>query len=435
MSKRALGLQARAQAARQRQAQSRVNVTRTGATAGEDGSQSGGTAEVWLYGTVGGYWWGFDSDEVARELRSLGDVDEILVRLHSFGGSAIEGIAIANLLANHPATVRVVCDGIAASAASMIALAGAELIMSPGAQLMVHDAWMVAAGNAAELRAEADWIDKQSENYAQTYAHRAGGTAAAWRQVMLANNGDGTWYSAQEAVDAGLADRVANIESATPPPPLPDPADLDDDLELAAAAAWDLDVLIHPTARDAWSKSRHARTPKPPSASAVGSTHTEGGSAVAFSNEQITNLRATLGLPETADEAAIVAAVSAVVEENVEERPASASIPDGHVVVPQAKLDDLERGAALGTKAAQTLHERDREAFLDANKAKYAAANRGAWAKEYDRDPEGTRAHFAEAPDLIPANLLGHEDDGVDRDDTGGHADVTKQPGYENWRF
>ena len=180
MSKRSLSaLQARAKSAAPRQAQSRVIVTREVSTA-EDGTQvAARSAELWLYGTVGGYWWGFDSDDVAGALRALGDVDELLVRLHSFGGSAIEGIAIANLLANLPASVhvRIVVDGVAASAASMIALAGAELVMSPGSQLMVHDAWMVTAGNEAELRAEADWIGKQSRNYAETYAHRAGGTA------------------------------------------------------------------------------------------------------------------------------------------------------------------------------------------------------------------------------------------------------------------
>ncbi len=89
----------------------------------------------------------------------------------------------------------------------------------------------------------------------------------------------------------------------------------------------------------------------------------------------------------------------------------------------------------MGVKAAQTLHERDREAFLDANKAKYAAGNRAAWAKEYDRDPEGTRKHFAEAPDLIPADLLGHENDGVAREDDATQAAATEQPGYKNWRF
>ena len=90
MSKRSLSaLQARAKSAATRQTESRVIVTREVSTA-EDGTQvAARSAELWLYGTVGGYWWGFDSDDVAGALRALGDVDELLVRLHSFGGSAL----------------------------------------------------------------------------------------------------------------------------------------------------------------------------------------------------------------------------------------------------------------------------------------------------------------------------------------------------------
>jgi len=156
-------LQARAKAASERTAHARV-------TTSPHGGAESTSRELWLYGTVGGYWWGFDADDVAETLRGMGeDVDDILVRLHSFGGNAIEGIAIANLLANHPANVRVVVDGIAASAASVIALAGSELVMSPGSQMMVHDPWMLTVGNAAELRAEADlkrWEEQRNPSAA-----------------------------------------------------------------------------------------------------------------------------------------------------------------------------------------------------------------------------------------------------------------------------
>ncbi|GAA4117447.1 hypothetical protein GCM10022215_18100 [Nocardioides fonticola] len=407
-------LRRRAEAARASGAESRVVVTRSAADAATDGSGDGAaapasSAELWLYGTVGGYWWGFDSDDVAKELRALGAVDHLLVRLHSFGGNAIEGVAIANLLANHPAgTTTVVVDGLAASAASLIALAGDELVMSPGAQLMIHDAWTVAAGNAAELRAEADWIDKQSQNYAETYAHRAGGTAAEWRDVMTANNGDGTWYSAEEAVTAGLADRVANIASTTPPPPIPDPADVVDVApDLAASAAWDLDVLLHPAARAAFTERRRGAL-TPPSASAVGSLNTEGGSVVSFSDQAVSTLRTKLGVAGDADETVILAALDEALDERADEQP-SASIPEGHVVIPAAKLATLEAGARAGADAAKRLHDRDREAFLDANRTKFPAGLRAAWAKQYDLDPAAAVAALAEAPDLIPAAEIGHE--------------------------
>lgn len=431
---RLAGLQSRARAAAARHAENRVVVSRTAVAPADDGNDAAGaqpsSAELWLYGTVGGFWWGFDSDDVATALRGLGDVDEILVRLHSFGGSSIEGIAIANLLANHPATVRIVVDGLAASAASMIALAGAELIMSPGSQLMVHDAWMATVGNAAELRADADWIDKQSANYAETYAHRTSGTAESWRAIMLANDGAGTWYSAQEAVDAGLANRVANIASTTPPPPMPTPADLEEDPDFAAAAEWDLDVLIHPAARAAWSTWRHSTgAPKPPTASAGGSTETEGGSAVAFSDAQLTTMRDKLQLPADADETAIVNAVAAVVDESLEERPAQTGVPEGHVVIPAAQLETLQAGATAGAQAARTLHERDREAFLDANRAKFPAGLRESWAKQYDLNPEATVTALSAMPDLIPAELIGHE---IEPD--AGAANVKTTPAYLSWK-
>lgn len=408
------GLQARAKAAATRDAYSRVIVTRSTIADVDDDTAQAAHAELWLYGTVGGYWWGFDSDDVADALRNLGDVDELLVRLHSFGGSAIEGIAIANLLANHPANVRIVVDGLAASAASMIALAGAELIMSPGSQLMIHDAWVYTAGNAAELRAEADWIDKQSQNYAETYAHRAGNTAEHWRGVMLANNGDGTWYSAQEAVDAGLASRVENIASTQPPPPMPELVDLDDDFDMAAAAEWDLEVLIHPAAKAVWTSWRHTTgAPKPPSASAVGSITTpEGEPAMAFTPEQLTQMRKDLGLQADADEATIVAALSeAANSAEITPPNANTEIPEGHVVIPAAKLADLEAGAALANTTAKNLREKDRDAFLASVRDKYLPTSLAGWQAEYDRDEAGVRAHFATAPVLIPMTELGRGDD------------------------
>lgn len=150
-----------------------------------------------------------------------------------------------------------------------------------------------------------------------------------------------------------------------------------------------------------------------------------------FNDTQITALREQVGFPADADADTIVAAVTEALTESAD--PKETQVPAGHVVVPQAKLADLEAGAAAGVRAAQTLHDRDREAFLDANKTKYAAANRGAWATEYDRDPEGTRRHFAEAPVLVPINEIGHQDDGVDRDDAG--AKVDDDPKYQSWRF
>ncbi|MBZ5736485.1 Clp protease ClpP [Nocardioides sp. TRM66260-LWL] len=412
------------------------------AAAEQPAAETGSVGELWLYGPVGGWWRGFDAESVAHALRGM-DVETINVRIHSPGGLASDGIAIANLLRNHKAKIRTVVDGIAASAASVIAIAGDEVVMCPGSQLMIHDAAVGTWGNAAQLRRDADWIDGQSQNYAGVYALKAGGTVDEWRQKMTANEGDGTWYSADEAVTAGLADRVGVVTAAGSPPADSEADTVPDDEEVLARLEHDLVLLeqhVAPSALAAWQGQRAS---KPPTASAGGSTTTEGGSAVAFSTEQITNLRDILELPADADEAAIVDAVQAVVQENLEEHPptgdapaATAAVPPGHVVIPAAKLADLEAGAKAGTAAAKALHDKERAAFLDANRNKFLAANRSAWEDEYDRDPAAARAHFASAPVLIPDAELGHEVD-ADADEDGRDvlATVTESTTYKNWEF
>jgi ATP-dependent protease ClpP protease subunit len=409
-------LQARARGAAARRTNARVVVSREVATNEQGEPVASRTAELWLYGTVGGYWWGFDSDDVADALRAMGDVDEILVRLHSFGGSSIEGIAIANLLANHPANIRIVVDGLAASAASMIALAANELVMSPGSQFMIHDVWTCMCGNEAELRAEADRIGRQSQNYAETYAVRGGGTAEQWREAMRAGDGEGTWYSAQEVVDAGWATEVANIASTTAPPPMPDIDDIDDDIELAAAAEWDLEVLLHPAARAAMSTWRRTGAPKPPTASAGGSTPTQGGTAVSFTDAQLTTMRATLELPADADEATILAALETVVAESLEDQPpaapaAAVKIPEGFSLVDDGTLAAMRVGAEDGRAARtqQLTEHRDRTIQAAISAGKIPPARKEHYEAAWKGDASGTEQLLATlAPGLVPVEERGH---------------------------
>lgn len=390
------------QAERLKQLQaSKARLSRAGGirAATSPDTQEATSGELWLYGVVGGFWFGFDAESVARELRGL-DVDELTVRVNSPGGNVIDGIAIGNLLRNHRAKVTVVVDGLAASIASVLALGGDEVVMSPGSQMMIHDASLLTYGNAAQLRSDADWIDKQSANLAGIYAGRAGGTAAQWREAMQTDNGQGTWYTADEAVAAKLADKVGTVAAVGSPPVAPVE---DDNEEAAALAAWDLEVLVHPAARAAWSGTS---TPKPPTASAGGSPHTEGGTAMSF----IDDVRTKLGVAEDADEATILAALDEALDEHAE--PTSTNVPAGHVVVPEARLKDLETAAQTGVSAAKRLHEREREEFLDSVRNKYAPTNRAAWAAEYDRDPEGTRKHFENAAVIVPTDEVGHAEAG-----------------------
>jgi len=166
-----------------------------------------GVATLRLYDPIDswGEFWGVSAKEFAQALDDLDDdVREIRLHINSPGGEVFEGIAILNALRNHPARIVTVVDGLAASAASFIAMAGDEVVMGRNSELMIHDAWGICIGNAADMRDLAGRLDHLSDNIASVYAEKAGGTVADWRAAMLAE----TWYSAEEAVAAGLADRV-----------------------------------------------------------------------------------------------------------------------------------------------------------------------------------------------------------------------------------
>lgn len=172
-----------------------------------------------------GEFWGVSAREFLDALDSVGSVDRIRLHLNSPGGEVYEAIAILNALRRHPATVTAVVDGIAASAASFIAAGVDRLVMAPNSELMIHDAWGIGIGPAATMRELADSLDRVSDNIASIYAAKAGTPAEDWRARMLAE----TWFSATDAVDAGLADEVEAPAAAS------DPA--------AAAARFDLTIF------------------------------------------------------------------------------------------------------------------------------------------------------------------------------------------------
>lgn len=160
------------------------------------------TTEVFVYETIGGYF-GTPADEFVKALNEI-DTPNIDVRINSPGGSVFDAVAIYNALVKHSANVTVYVDSLAASAASVIAMAGDKVVMMVGAQIMIHDAMGIEMGNAAEMRAFAEFLDRQSDNLASIYADRAGGETEEWRARMIAE----TWMFAQEAVDLGLADEI-----------------------------------------------------------------------------------------------------------------------------------------------------------------------------------------------------------------------------------
>lgn len=373
-----------------------------------------GKASLRLYGPIDSWGgpWGVSASEVAAALDALDEsVTDITVRINSVGGSCFEGLAILNLFRAHPARVTAVVDGIAASAASFIATGVDETVMSPGTTMMIHDPWSSAWGcNAEEMRKAAGVLDKIASSMADLYAEAAGGTADAWRAVMV----EETWYTAEEAVAAGLAQRVGVVPDTGQVATAgndDDTADDDQGEDFDASALFDLSIFNHagrdnaPAPGVAPGIAAEARdylraktqAPVPPAASADGtSEETEGSSAV--TNEQITDDR---GTDNVADATASDVSNSAQA--------------GGMVSIPAAALSDLqaqaEQGAAaLGRVAAleKRLHEQDRDAFLNSVRDRYLPTNRASWEAEYDRDPEATRAYLAQAPVLIPTSESGH---------------------------
>ena len=166
-----------------------------------------GVASLRLYDPIDSYGgdWGVSAKEFVKALDALPD-DTATIHLHinSPGGEVYEGVTILNALRNHKARVVAIVDGLAASAASFVAAGADEVIMGRNSQMMIHDAWGIGIGPSAAMRDLADRLDKISDNIASIYATKGGGTVEDWRTAMLAE----TWYSDEEAVAAGLADRV-----------------------------------------------------------------------------------------------------------------------------------------------------------------------------------------------------------------------------------
>lgn len=181
-------------------------------------SVDGSVATMRLYDPIDdwGEFWGTSSGEFAAALEQLPDtVTTIHLHINSPGGVITEGIAITSQLRQWSATVperRVVAyvDGLAASIASLIAVAVDETVMNPDSMMMIHDGSGVCFGTAADMHAAGDGLDLMSNTIAGAYARKAGGTAEEWRAVMIARGVYGQWYSAQEAVAAGLADRISD---------------------------------------------------------------------------------------------------------------------------------------------------------------------------------------------------------------------------------
>lgn len=399
------------------------------ATGSNGAAAAGSSATLDIFDVIDSYggWWGISATEVDAALKQIGDVDTLYVRLNSPGGEATEGVAIANLLRAHKADVRVTVYGMAASAASYIACAGDTVSMGPGSLMFVHDAWDIALGDAADMRKTADTLDTISDSIAGLYKLKAGGTTDEWRAVMHAD----TWYSAEAAVAAKLADRVGLDPQL--PADLP-PVEEDDDS--SDTTVIEIDVEISPAARAAARRFDLSMLPNAPAALALKTPAeppvtppTENKEADAMSDTENKGLRERLGLAEDAEESAVLAKVDELLEQATKpdpDKPAAAADPDaatvaaalakdGKVAVSQTFLDEIKAQAAEGVKARRRQLDEDRDDAIKAavSAGKISRDRAEHWSAYWDKDPEGAKAELDQLEARFPVGKpLGHQDGG-----------------------
>lgn len=364
------------------------------------------SAEVWIYDRIGRSWFedGTDAKSFARKLAGL-DVDQITLHINSPGGDAFDGVAIYNTLHDHPADVHVVVDGLAASAASYIAQAGKTIKMNKAAQMMIHRASGICIGNAKDMTDFADVLGKLDSSIAGIYHSRAGGQLDDWLAAMTGE----TWYTAAEAVQAGLADEAVAETPAEP----------------KARASFDLRIFAY-AGRDAapppkiTDRTDPPAPPEPPKKKGAGMDPAK--------------LREAFGLAADASDDEVSAAITA---ENLvppaaappgnqgdppagDPPPAGGPPPapprkpradeGGAVYVDPAQLAELRRMAAQGEEALRRMKEQECSAVLDAaiKAGKFPPSRREHYEKRWASDPDGTKEEInALQAGVIPVSLLG----------------------------
>lgn len=375
-------------------------------------------AEVFFYGVIGD--WDNSAERLVNDLKAF-ERGDITVRVHSWGGDAFDGLAIMNALRAHEGHVTCVVEGVCASAASVIAVGGADtLVMRPNSELMIHDAWALVDGNADELTRLAGQLSKLSDEYAAVYARKAGGDPAVWREAMRLES----WFTAEEAVMVGLADRVE------------DGRELEDVQELVGAMA----------------KARHYTSRAEAGRPAILDKLKEG--AHVSSLEKIARM---LGVDGASDEAVVLEALAEALEERAEadtdveavvepvaeaveavedvegtDVEGSESEPEGDeaatdealtVTVDAALYEELKKAAAFGREAQARAEIAEREALVDeaVKDGRISAAARGRWCKALEADPVDAKQRLAAMPSgIIPRAEIGHGLDTEESDSTPG---------------
>lgn len=382
-------------------------------------ADSDGIVEILIYDEIGyGGWFyeGVTAQSMVNQLKDI-EADKIRVRINSPGGDVFEGVAILNALRAHPAHVTTIVDGLAASAASFIAMAGDEIVMARNAEMMIHDPSGLCVGNAADMRDLAEQLDRIGDNIASMYSDRAGGTVDEWRTAMRAE----TWYSDEEAVSAGLANRIERFDKQD---------------DAAAKNRFDLSVFnfagrgAAPAPPVTTSKNTTVTNSVTRNSSAAEAEADRKGRPMATLQEALVE---RLGIAADADEETIIAAVDEALAEQTNESGSGAGSEgegapaeptaeqfaayartNGLVVVDQTQHAQIVAAANEGRAArAQQLREAD-ERIVDTaiGEGRFPPARREHWLNSLAADREGTTATIASlAKGLVPVAEIGHGQD------------------------
>ena len=165
-------------------------------------NEAGKTPELFIFDDIDD-WYGVSAQGIIDQIREL-DASDINVRINSRGGMVFEGIAIYNVLRLHKANVHISIEGLAASIASVIAMAGDTITMAENSMMMIHNPYGWATGDAEAMRKTADVMDKIADSIAVSYTARTGKTVDEMKALMEAE----TWFTAAEALETGLVDQV-----------------------------------------------------------------------------------------------------------------------------------------------------------------------------------------------------------------------------------
>ncbi|WP_405080981.1 ClpP-like prohead protease/major capsid protein fusion protein [Pectobacterium versatile] len=171
-------------------------------------ASNSGSADISVYEEIGG--WGITAQQFSEDLKALGDISHINLHIHSPGGDVFDGIAIYNLLNKHPAKITVHIDGLAASMASVIAMAGDHIVMPENALMMIHKPWGISGGNANDMRDYAELLDKVENVLIPAYARKTGKSTEDLATLLE----DETWMDGRECVAQGFADELLPAVSA-----------------------------------------------------------------------------------------------------------------------------------------------------------------------------------------------------------------------------